>query len=387
EREVISLAKSACDTALDVLYFADSLGGMVPNDVTRVVGSLRTHWSGPLGIHTHDSMGLALTNTLRAIENGVEWVDSTVTGMGRGPGNARTEELAIEVSNLRGLPLNLASLMRLLDEHFLPLKQKYAWGTNPYYYLAGKYGIHPTYIQKMLGDARFSVEDILSVITSLRSSGGKRFSDETLGISGDFYGQPPMGQWSPATALSGRTVLILGTGPGVTRNKTAVEAFIRAEKPVVIALNTQSGIDADLVSFRAACHPVRLLADFNLLAKMSQPLITPYSMLPTHVQTALDGKEVLDFGLSVEHDTFRFDDHSCTAPTSLVFAYALSIATSGQADRILLAGFDGYPGEDPRNKEMGRILSIYQRHESALNLVAITETRYDLVCESVHAMI
>ena len=27
--------------------------------------------------------------------------------------------------------------------------KKYKWGTNPYYYLAGKYGIHPTYIQSM----------------------------------------------------------------------------------------------------------------------------------------------------------------------------------------------------------------------------------------------
>ena len=37
-----------------------------------------------LGIHTHNSMGIALQNTLRAYEEGVNWMDVTVSGMGRG---------------------------------------------------------------------------------------------------------------------------------------------------------------------------------------------------------------------------------------------------------------------------------------------------------------
>ena len=38
-------------------------------------------------------MNLALANTVAANANGVKWVDSTVLGMGRGPGNVKTEEL------------------------------------------------------------------------------------------------------------------------------------------------------------------------------------------------------------------------------------------------------------------------------------------------------
>ena len=33
--------------------------------------------------HTHDNMGKALENTMSAINNSVEWIDCTVTGMGR----------------------------------------------------------------------------------------------------------------------------------------------------------------------------------------------------------------------------------------------------------------------------------------------------------------
>ena len=46
-----------------------------------------------LGFHGHDNLGMALANTLTAIEEGVDIVDATVTGMGRGAGNLRTELL------------------------------------------------------------------------------------------------------------------------------------------------------------------------------------------------------------------------------------------------------------------------------------------------------
>src|SRR6056297_1662511 len=82
---------------------------------------LRQEWRGELGIHTHDNMGLALPNTLRAHAEGVEWLDATVTGMGRGPGNARTEELAIEVAALRQAAPNLVPLMTLIRKHFGPM--------------------------------------------------------------------------------------------------------------------------------------------------------------------------------------------------------------------------------------------------------------------------
>ena len=34
-----------------------------------------------MGIHTHDNMGKALENSIAAINNSVQWIDSTVTGM------------------------------------------------------------------------------------------------------------------------------------------------------------------------------------------------------------------------------------------------------------------------------------------------------------------
>ncbi|UTA78633.1 aldolase catalytic domain-containing protein [Halomonas sp. XH26] len=387
EEEVKALARVAKAYPMDALYFADSMGSMNPDQAAQIIQWFRSEWTGAMGIHTHDNLGLALANTLRALDEGVTWVDSTVTGMGRGPGNARTEELAIEMAELRGQQANMVPLMVLLREHFKPMQAHYGWGTNPYYYLAGKYGIHPTYIQEMLSDTRYSEEDVLAVIEHLRVEGGKKFSLNTLDAARHFYHGEPKGQWSPKERFAGRKVLLLGTGPGVARHREALERYIRDHKPLVLALNTQSAINAELIDLRVACHPVRLLADCEAHTKLPQPLITPYSMLPADVRDSLANKEVLDFGLNVQVGSFAFSEMHCTAPTSLVMAYAFAIAASGEAHTLYLAGFDGYAGEDPRNTEMNHVVKQFQEFNDILPLVAITPSRYDVIKQSVYGMV
>ncbi|MDT8878315.1 aldolase catalytic domain-containing protein [Halomonas saccharevitans] len=386
EAEVKALARQAKAYPLDALYFADSMGSMNPDQAGQIIQWFRSEWTGSMGIHTHDNLGLALSNTLRALDEGVTWVDSTVTGMGRGPGNARTEELAMEIAERRGKPANLVPLMMLLREHFTPMQAHYGWGTNPYYYLAGKYGIHPTYIQEMLSDSRYSEEDVLAVIEHLRVEGGKKFSLNTLDAARHFYHGEPKGRWSPRERFAGREVLLLGTGPGVARHRVALERYIRDHQPLVLALNTQRAIDAELIDLRVACHPVRLLADCGAHTRLPQPLITPYSMLPVDVRDSLGEKEVLDFGLNVQAECFEFADMYCTAPTSLVMAYAFAIAASGGAARLYLAGFDGYPAEDPRNAEMNRVVEQFQKANDTLPLIAITPSRYNVTKQSVYGM-
>ena len=375
--EVLDYARKAKEWPVESLYFADSMGSMTPDDTARIIGWLREEWDGPIGVHTHDNMGLALPNTLRAAAEGATWLDSTVTGMGRGPGNARTEELVIEAETLRpGRKANLVPLMKLIQKYFGPMKAECGWGSNPFYYLSGKYGIHPTYVQEMLADPRYDEEDILSVIDHLRDTGGKKFSVGTMESARNFYSGKAHGTWSPAGLMEGREVLILGAGPGVARHRPALEAYISRAKPLVIALNTQSAIAPELIDLRAACHPVRLLADAEAYSKLPQPLITPASMLPAALREALGNKTLLDFGLVVEQDRFSFAETHCTTPVSLVLAYVLAIATSGKASRILMAGFDGYPPGDARNDEIEALLRLFIGASPSPALFSVTPTRF-----------
>jgi 4-hydroxy 2-oxovalerate aldolase len=384
--EIQQAARLASQWPIDVLYFADSMGSMNPTQTSDIISALQSEWKGPIGIHTHDNMGQGMANSMCAVDHGVSWVDGTVTGMGRGAGNSKTEYLAIELAERSGRSANISPLLSTIARHFKPMQDYYGWGTNTYYFLAGKYGIHPTFVQEMLANPRFDAVDVLAVLDYLREAGGKKYSLGALDSGLNFFKGESEGSWEPATEIAGRDVLIVGPGPEGARHRQAIEDFITEADPVVLALNTVSVVRDDLIDFRVASHPVRLLEDGLAHRVLPQPLVTPASKLPPGVRAALEGKELRDFGISIEAGEMRFDKTHCVVPSSLVAAYALAIAASGRASRILLAGFDGYASDDPRSVEMNRIFGAYRQASGAPPLLAITPSRYELTASTIYAL-
>jgi 4-hydroxy 2-oxovalerate aldolase len=384
--EITLLAQAANDYPIDVLYFADSMGSLNSHQLKNLINAFQKGWQGELGIHTHDNMGKAVSNSLKAVESGIKWVDSTVTGMGRGPGNAQTEYIILALESYRKNKGNSIKLLELIRKHFKPMQNSFGWGVNSFYYLAGQYGIHPSYIQEMMHDQRYSEEDILVVIDFLKINGGKKFNLDTLEVARNFYSSEPKGTWEPQTLIKDKTVLILGTGPSVKKYQDAIEKFIEKTQPYVIALNTISDINEKFINARAACHPLRLLTDCKDHIKLSQPLITPFSMLPQAAKTNLKNKKILDFGIVVKNQGFKFHQNYCELPTSLVIAYSLAVANSGSAKQIILAGFDGYKAEDSRRKEMDQMIKIYKEQLNALPLQSVTPTDYEIPVRSIFGL-
>ena len=387
EEKIVELLKLANAYPIDVLYFADSMGSLNIRQITTIVNTFKNNWSGAIGIHAHDSMGNAINNSMQAVNDGASWVDSTVTGMGRGPGNAQTEYLSIELDSYRDLDTNKTKLFKLIRNHFKPLKGQYGWGINSYYYLAGKHNIHPTYIQKMISDTRYDEEDIISVINYLKEQGGKGFNPDVLETARHFYSGNAQGAWKPEEAIKNNNVLIIGPGPSSTNHCEAVESYIKTHNPFVIALNTKKSINEKLINVRAACHPIRILADCHEYLNLPQPLIIPASMLPNNVKQKLSQKELFDFDITIDVNGFVFNDSNCTLPNLLVLSYALAIATSGKARKILLAGFDGYGADDPRRKEVDNLFNLYQKTKDSVDFFSITETRYEIPIQSIYGMI
>jgi 4-hydroxy 2-oxovalerate aldolase len=75
--------------------------------------------------------------------------------MGRGAGNASTEQLLRAVS--AACSSAAEDLLQLLvARHFNPLKAKHGWGDNLFYQVGADHGLHPTYVQEVLGDRSLS---------------------------------------------------------------------------------------------------------------------------------------------------------------------------------------------------------------------------------------
>ncbi|MBO8228681.1 aldolase [Prochlorococcus marinus XMU1414] len=371
---------------VDVLYIADSFGSLTTSSTEFFVKNLKKIWKGNLGIHAHNNMSLALSNTLKAKSMGVKWIDSTVMGMGRGPGNAKTEELLIELLSNKEVNINISPIFNLINNFFRKLKETYQWGPNHYYYLASKYSIHPTYIQVMINDERYATEDILSVINYLKQNESKKFKFNTLEGARNFYSNKWKGSWEPISIFNNKEVLLLGTGPGVEKHFQAIEKYILEFKPLVIAFNTQSAIPNNLIDFRIGCHPVRLLADIDFHLNSSQPLIAPKTIFSNQLNSAYKNKNILDYGLSIKSNEFIFDKKSCSIPSVLVLAYSLAVVTSGNSKKILMAGFDGYGTGDKRNEENNNIIKLFKKFSNK-KLLAVTPSIYEIEQCSIYGVI
>ena len=63
--------------------------------------------NGPFGIHAHDNTEIALHNTITSLQSGASFADSTILGMGRGPGNVKTELLCSYLNSIKAKNYNL----------------------------------------------------------------------------------------------------------------------------------------------------------------------------------------------------------------------------------------------------------------------------------------
>jgi 4-hydroxy 2-oxovalerate aldolase len=84
----------------DCVYIVDSAGAMLPDDARRRVRALKARLSVQVGFHAHNNLGLAIGNTLAAIEAGADQVDGCLRGLGAGAGNAPTEVIAAVLDRL-----------------------------------------------------------------------------------------------------------------------------------------------------------------------------------------------------------------------------------------------------------------------------------------------
>ena len=82
--------------------------------------------------------------------------------------------------------------------------------------------------------------------------------------------------------------------------------------------------------------------------KINKPIISPLNQLNKIIKKSINKKSILNFGLEIKKDTFEFGVKKCVIPNSLALSYALAVSNSGKANKIFLAGFDGYKNDSPK---------------------------------------
>jgi len=131
-----------------VIYLVDSFGALYSEQIHFLAKKYFTALPGKeLGIHTHNNQQLAFANTIEAIIAGVNRLDATLYGMGRGAGNCPLELL---LSFLKNPKFDIRPLIEVIQEIFIPMKSEVEWGYHIPYLITGVLNEHPRSAMKIM---------------------------------------------------------------------------------------------------------------------------------------------------------------------------------------------------------------------------------------------
>nr|WP_175501367.1 (R)-citramalate synthase [Halogeometricum limi] len=98
---LVDIAEAALNAGADRTCYADTVGHASPETTYEYVSALAE--LGPVSTHTHDDLGLAMTNVYASLAAGADMVHGTVNGIGERAGNVALEEVAIALSHCYGV--------------------------------------------------------------------------------------------------------------------------------------------------------------------------------------------------------------------------------------------------------------------------------------------
>ncbi len=127
---------------VDVVYVVDSFGALYCEQIEYLVKLYKEHL-GPkkeVGVHCHNNQQLAYGNTIEGIIHDANYVDGSLYGIGRGPGNCCLELL---VGFLKNPKLKLAPILKVIQDHMLPMREEIEWGYIIPYMITSILNEHP----------------------------------------------------------------------------------------------------------------------------------------------------------------------------------------------------------------------------------------------------
>jgi 2-isopropylmalate synthase len=99
---LVRIIEKVIEAGATVINLPDTVGYTTPEEYGRMFRYVREHVRNidkvALSAHCHDDLGMAVANSIAAIENGATQIEGTINGIGERAGNAALEELAVALN-------------------------------------------------------------------------------------------------------------------------------------------------------------------------------------------------------------------------------------------------------------------------------------------------
>ena len=96
------IIESVIDAGASIINIPDTVGYTMPGEIGNFIASIKNNVpnidKAVISIHCHNDLGMAVANTLSAIQNGARQAEVTINGIGERAGNAALEELIMSMN-------------------------------------------------------------------------------------------------------------------------------------------------------------------------------------------------------------------------------------------------------------------------------------------------
>lgn len=351
---------SELDGLVTYLYMVDSFGGVYPEDVKKTMDMIRSKTDVPIGFHGHNNLELALINTLTAKEYGAEILDGTITGMGRGAGNLKTELLLTALNANDDLEVDFNALSKIVND-FEELQKKYEWGARLPYMVSGANSFPQKQVMEWVSQRFYSYN---SIIRSIKNKKLEQTDNRQLPNlnSGKLY----------------KKAIIIGGGPNAAHHARAIGEYSEKEHNVCIihasSRNAKhyNDVNADQYFCLIGNEGHRIEQMFREMGNFDGICILP--PYPRPMGTYIPSM--------VEENTYEMPGYFLDSfPQDSSTALALETARFLGCGQVLVAGYDGYTDEFMGEKEQMLFVEndeIFEAFDEigGLKLASITPTKY-----------
>ncbi len=165
----VEMAHIMEDMGADTICIKDMAGLLSPYVAYELVGRLKSEIGVPIHLHTHYTSGMAMGAVLKAVEAGVDIVDTAISALSMVTSQPPTESLVrILQESSRGTGLDL-NLLAEISNYFAQVRKKYAA------FESGMQGVDVRVLQFQIPGGMLS-----NLMSQLREQGAEDRYDEVL---------------------------------------------------------------------------------------------------------------------------------------------------------------------------------------------------------------
>lgn len=350
---------SQLNSVCKYIYFVDSYGSMFPEDVRKICQNLSSDITS--GFHGHNNMQMGLSNTLEALQFGVEIVDSTITGMGRGAGNLSTELLLTVLNKKKNLDVDFDSLSNIVSD-FTLLKNKFGWGTSLPYMFSGVNS--------------FPQKQVMDWVT-------KRFHSFGTIIKNLSLEENYLNEYDDFCIEEKERVLLVGGGESIRQHEESIVLFLKINPDIVVVHASSRNsdcfklIDNEQIYCLAGNEGKRVEKKLPKINVNNSKFVL--ASLPSEIDVYVPD--------CIKKVTSRLREKSSSKSYGKTHTgIAIQAIVEMQPKNIFVVGYDGY---EERNLTVKEIESFEENTEIFENfvsnmktsLISLTKTKYEAMIQ------